>query len=185
VERLTLVELMFFNYSAIVRFGGASGLRDKAILGGALGLADSVFEYAEPATAVIGATVAVAAGIAKAHRFANGNKQTALLALVSTLDLNGQVHSGDLGRNGGLVGLGRWFVDGRAVPPLGSQAGPVPLKKERRRICTGPLGPSPRNRFMSMPTRFPRYHCAICSLFAYAVSRSLGAGGCFTIAHTL
>jgi death on curing protein len=89
VERLTLEEVMFLHYKAAARFGGASGLRDKAILEGALGRADSVIAYGDPTTALIDAAVAVAAGIATSHPFVDGNKRTALIVLVSTLDLNG------------------------------------------------------------------------------------------------
>jgi death-on-curing protein len=89
VERLTLEEAMFLHYKAIARFGGASGLRDKAILEGALDRADPVLAYVEPETVVVDAAVAVAVGIATSHPFVDGDKRTALIVLVSMLNLNG------------------------------------------------------------------------------------------------
>ena len=61
----------------ISRHGGASGIRDRALLEMGCARAMNLAVYAEPTLAEIAA--AYAFGISKAHAFVDGNKRTALL----------------------------------------------------------------------------------------------------------
>jgi len=79
---LTAKEIMLLHDIAVARYGGALGLRDRALLDGAIGRADSRFAYGpfEPGSfeSKVDATVAVASGIVFSHPFVDGNKRTAL-----------------------------------------------------------------------------------------------------------
>lgn len=71
----------------ISRHGGASGLRDKALLEMGCARAMNLAAYSEPDLSDIAA--AYAFGIAKAHAFVDGNKRTALVTALTFLRLNG------------------------------------------------------------------------------------------------
>jgi death-on-curing protein len=77
---------------SIAQYGGATGLRDKALLEGAIGRAASRIAYgsAEPGSleSIVDATAVVASGIVSSHPFVDGNKRTALLVVRSLLNLN-------------------------------------------------------------------------------------------------
>lgn len=86
-------EIMLLHDMSIAQYGGATGLRDKTLLEGAIGRAASRIAYgsAEPGSqeAILSAAVAVASGIVSPHPFVDGNKRTALLVIRSLLNLNG------------------------------------------------------------------------------------------------
>lgn len=71
----------------IARHGGASGLRDLALLEMGCARAMNLFAYGEASLAELAA--AYAFGIAKAHAFVDGNKRTAFVTAVTFLRLNG------------------------------------------------------------------------------------------------
>lgn len=71
----------------IARHGGASGLRDRALLEMGCARAVNLVAYDEPDLAEIAA--AYAFGIAKAHAFVDGNKRTAFVTALTFLRLNG------------------------------------------------------------------------------------------------
>ena len=94
---LTIKEIMLLHDILIAQYGGATGLRDRALLEGAISRADSRIAcgQAEPASlgSFVDAAVAVAAGIVSSHPFVDGNKRTALLVIRSLLNLNDVVFS--------------------------------------------------------------------------------------------
>lgn len=71
----------------ISRHGGASGLRDRALLETGCARAMNLAAYTEAGLGEIAA--AYAFGVAKAHAFVDGNKRTAFVTAVTFLRLNG------------------------------------------------------------------------------------------------
>lgn len=71
----------------ITRHGGASGLRDRALLEMGCARAMNLAAYSDAGLAQIAA--AYAFGISKAHAFVDGNKRTAFVTAVTFLRLNG------------------------------------------------------------------------------------------------
>ena len=89
---LTAKEIMLLHDIAVAQYGGAPGLRDRALLDGAIGRADSRLAYGPLAPnsleSKVDATVAVASGIVSSHPFNDGNKRTALTVIRALLNLN-------------------------------------------------------------------------------------------------
>jgi death-on-curing protein len=89
---LTAREIMLLHDMLIARYGGAAGLRDRALLDGAIARADARLAYGDAAPgsleSIIEATAAVASGIVASHPFVDGNKRTALMVVRSLLNLN-------------------------------------------------------------------------------------------------
>ncbi len=85
-------EIMLLHDIAVAQYGGAPGLRDRALLDGAIGRADSRLAYGpfEPNSlqSKVDATVAVASGVIFSHPFVDGNKRTALTIIRALLNLN-------------------------------------------------------------------------------------------------
>jgi len=85
-------EIMLLHDIAVSQYGGASGLRDRALLDGATGRADARVAYGsfEPGSleSTVDAAVAVAHGIVSSHPFVDGNKRTALTVIRALLNLN-------------------------------------------------------------------------------------------------
>ena len=71
----------------IARHGGASGLRDLALLEMGAARAMNLASYSEADLFEI--TAAYAFGIAKAHAFVDGNKRTAFVSAITFMSLNG------------------------------------------------------------------------------------------------
>ncbi|MCG7572045.1 type II toxin-antitoxin system death-on-curing family toxin [Phaeobacter sp. CNT1-3] len=71
----------------IARHGGASGLRDKALLEMGCARAMNLAAYTNAGAAEIAA--AYAFGVSKAHAFVDGNKRTAFVTTLTFLRLNG------------------------------------------------------------------------------------------------
>ena len=67
-------------------FGGPDGIRDQGMLESALGRPLNKFAYGETDLAVLAA--AYGFGIARNHPFVDGNKRTALAAMIVFLGLN-------------------------------------------------------------------------------------------------
>jgi death on curing protein len=89
---LAAKEVVLLHDIAIAQYGGAIGLRDRALLDGAIGRAEFRLAYGpfEPGSleSKVDATVAVASGIVSSHPFVDGNKRTALTIIRSLLRLN-------------------------------------------------------------------------------------------------
>lgn len=71
----------------IARHGGASGMRDKALL--EMGCARAMNLAAYEGAELNEIAAAYAFGIAKAHAFVDGNKRTAFVTAITFLRLNG------------------------------------------------------------------------------------------------
>ncbi len=71
----------------ISRHGGASGLRELALL--EMGCARAVNLFAYESASLPALAAAYAYGIAKAHAFVDGNKRTAFVTALTFLRLNG------------------------------------------------------------------------------------------------
>lgn len=73
---------------SLAQFGGATGLRDEAMLDLALGRPLNLFAYGEPSLFDLAASYGY--GIVKNHPFIDGNKRTGFIVAVVFLELNGQ-----------------------------------------------------------------------------------------------
>ena len=82
-----LAAVLAIHDRQIARHGGASGMRDRALLEMGCARAMNLAAYAAPGHAGIAA--AYAFGIAKAHAFVDGNKRTAFVTSLTFLRLNG------------------------------------------------------------------------------------------------
>ena len=75
-----------FHAEQLALFGGADGLRDCGLLESALARPINKFAYGESDLSVLAA--AYGFGIARNHPFVDGNKRTALAAMIVFLGLN-------------------------------------------------------------------------------------------------
>jgi death on curing protein len=75
-----------FHAEQLALFGGADGFRDLGLLESALARPINKFAYGETDLAVLAA--AYGFGIARNHPFVDGNKRTALAAMIVFLGLN-------------------------------------------------------------------------------------------------
>lgn len=82
-----LAAVLAIHDRQIARHGGASGIRDRALLEMGCARAMNLAVYADPTLAEIAA--AYAFGISKAHAFVDGNKRTAFVTALTFLRLNG------------------------------------------------------------------------------------------------
>ena len=78
----------------IARHGGASGMRDIALLEAACARPINLHAYEDPTLPKLAASYAF--GISKAHAFVDGNKRTAFVAAATFLRLNGYGFRPDL-----------------------------------------------------------------------------------------
>lgn len=69
--------------------GGSDGIRDANLLHLALGKAQNLYAYGDPAPDIIQLAAAYAHGIARNHPFIDGNKRTAFVVCRLFLKLNG------------------------------------------------------------------------------------------------
>jgi death on curing protein len=82
-----LAAVLVIHDRQIARHGGASGMRDRALLEMGCARAMNLAAYTESGLAEIAA--AYAFGISKAHAFVDGNKRTAFVTALTFLRLNG------------------------------------------------------------------------------------------------
>lgn len=82
-----LTAVLAIHDRQISRHGGASGIRDRALLEMGCARAMNLAAYTDAGIAEIAA--AYAFGITKAHAFVDGNKRTAFVAALTFLRLNG------------------------------------------------------------------------------------------------
>jgi death-on-curing protein len=86
-EWLDIDIVLDFHAEQLALFGGADGMRDRGLLESALARPLNKFSYGQTDMAVLAA--AYGFGIAKNHPFIDGNKRTALAAMIVFLGLNG------------------------------------------------------------------------------------------------
>lgn len=82
-----LAAVLAIHDRQITRHGGASGMRDRALLDMGCARAMNLAAYSHAGFAEIAA--AYAFGISKAHAFVDGNKRTAFVTALTFLRLNG------------------------------------------------------------------------------------------------
>ena len=112
--------VMAIHDEQLARFGGRSGLRDRGLLDSALARPINKHAYGIRDMPALAASYGF--GLARNHAFIDGNKRTALLAIVVFLGLNGidfvapeteavivmtAVAAGEIDEDG----LTRWIVD--------------------------------------------------------------------------
>jgi death on curing protein len=85
-EWLDIDIVLDFHAEQLALFGGADGLRDRGLLESALVRPRNKFAYGESNIATLAA--AYGFGIARNHPFVDGNKRTALAAMIVFLGLN-------------------------------------------------------------------------------------------------
>lgn len=80
--------LIILHDESLALHGGASGVRDEALLDSALNRAPNLAHYGQPDFAELAAAYGV--GLAKNHAFVDGNKRVAFLSIGLFLMLNGR-----------------------------------------------------------------------------------------------
>jgi death-on-curing protein len=73
----------------LAAFGGAAGIRDAGLVESALARPENRFAYERPAVTLFDLAAAYAFGLAKNHRFVDGNTRIAFATAVVFLELNG------------------------------------------------------------------------------------------------
>lgn len=86
---LTFDEVLSLHAEQIRLFGGASGIRDVALLQSALGSAEATFEGSFLHETIFAMAAAYLYGICRNHPFLDGNKRSAVAASLTFLALNG------------------------------------------------------------------------------------------------
>jgi death-on-curing protein len=85
---LTAKAVLAIHEELIVRYGGVSGLRDDGLLESAVARPQNLAAYGQKIS-VASLSAAYAWGLLRNHPFVDGNKRTALAAMVVFLELNG------------------------------------------------------------------------------------------------
>jgi death-on-curing protein len=85
---LTAKAVLAIHEELIVRYGGVSGLRDDGLLESAVARPQNLVAYGQKIS-VPSLSAAYAWGLLRNHPFVDGNKRTALAAMVVFLELNG------------------------------------------------------------------------------------------------
>ncbi len=89
-EFLTLDEVLGIHADQIRRYGGASGLRDLALLRSAIAMPQTTFDGEYLHTNQFDMAAAYLFHVARNHPFVDGNKRTALMCALVFLGLNDQ-----------------------------------------------------------------------------------------------
>jgi death-on-curing protein len=84
---LTAKAVLAIHEELIVRYGGVSGLRDDGLLESAVARPQNLAAYGQKIS-VASLSAAYAWGLLRNHPFVDGNKRTALAAMVVFLELN-------------------------------------------------------------------------------------------------
>jgi death-on-curing protein len=79
---------LYLHSSSLATFGGSTGIRDEGLLDSALARPQNRFHYASDSD-LSGLAAAYGFGIAKNHRFVDGNKRAAFQSVGLFLSLNG------------------------------------------------------------------------------------------------
>jgi death-on-curing protein len=86
IDKRALLQL---HEESLAHFGGATGLRDEALLDSALGRALDLWLY-DKSVDLASLAAAYGFGVAKNHAFVDGNKRGAFLAIGLFLAINGR-----------------------------------------------------------------------------------------------
>lgn len=89
IEFLDLEEVLAIHSQQIERYGGATGLRDQALLEAAVGAPASSFGGEYLHSDLFEMAAAYAFHISQNHPFFDGNKRAGLLTALTFLDING------------------------------------------------------------------------------------------------
>lgn len=81
------IAVLIAHEVSLANFGGADGIRDRALLESALANPRNLFVYRNPEIPELAASYT--AGIVQNHPFVDGNKRTGFLAGAAFLELNG------------------------------------------------------------------------------------------------
>jgi death-on-curing protein len=81
--------VLAFHDRQIAEHGGSAGLRDEALLESALARPQQLHAHGDRAPDLADLAAALAYGLARNHPFVDGNKRTALAAMIVFLGLNG------------------------------------------------------------------------------------------------
>ena len=92
VNRQALVTL---HHMSLAEHGGASGIRERGLLGSALAWPENLAAYGEPDYASLAASYGV--GLARNHAFVDGNKRVAFFSVGLFLFKNGYTDGVDTG----------------------------------------------------------------------------------------
>ena len=87
---MTLDEVLGIHADQIRRYGGASGLRDLALLLSAIAMPQTTFDDEYLHTSQFDMAAAYLFHLARNHPFVDGNKRTALMCALVFLGLNDQ-----------------------------------------------------------------------------------------------
>jgi death-on-curing protein len=90
--------------------GGATGVRDLALLQSALARPRQHFAYDEPAD-IIAMAAAYTAGVVRNHPFVDGNKRTGFIAGILFLELNDRFTASEEDAAQAVLGLAAGTVD--------------------------------------------------------------------------
>ena len=86
---LTFDEVLSLHAEQIRLFGGASGIRDVALLQSALGSTEATFDGVFLHETIFAMAATYLYGICRNHPFIDGNKRTAVATALTFLELNG------------------------------------------------------------------------------------------------
>ncbi|MBI4636963.1 MAG: type II toxin-antitoxin system death-on-curing family toxin [Candidatus Rokubacteria bacterium] len=92
---LEVDEVLSLHADQIERYGGGAGIRDIGLLRSALSAPSATFEAAFLHGSISEMAAAYLFHIVKNHPFVDGNKRTALMAMLAFLGLNGRRLSAD------------------------------------------------------------------------------------------
>jgi death-on-curing protein len=79
----------------VAEHGGSAGVRDEGLLESALGRAQQLHAYGDPAPDLADLAAALAYGLARNHPFVDGNKRTAAVCCETFVELNGATLEAD------------------------------------------------------------------------------------------
>ncbi len=86
---LTVEEVIMLHQKLLAATGGLPGLRDRGLLESAVLSVDAGFEDVEQYPSVEEKAARLAFALISNHPFADGNKRVGVLAMLTTLNLNG------------------------------------------------------------------------------------------------
>ncbi|MDI6400631.1 type II toxin-antitoxin system death-on-curing family toxin [Balneolaceae bacterium ANBcel3] len=89
IRFLDKATLLIFHKDQLERYGGASGIRDEALLESALAQPQATFDGAYVHEDIFHMATAYAYHLCQNHPFYDGNKRTALIAMYMFLYVNG------------------------------------------------------------------------------------------------
>ena len=110
MKRLSLRQVKALHAQVLAEIGGASGLRDEALLESAVDAPEAGFGGQESYPSVEAKAARLAFGLVRNHPFIDGNKRVGVLAMLITLEGNGidmDVSDDD------LIDLGLGLAEGR------------------------------------------------------------------------